>query len=80
MLRISPDIEQYRAFASRLSAVLPKLGGPSGTFTIDGKTPGGAPDHRKADLEELWQHPLVSSINEGDLADPEIAYAFREKP
>jgi len=79
MIRISPDNEKYLAFAKRLTAILTKLGGPSGRFTIDGKTPGGDPGRRKANLAGLWEHTLVSSNNRGNLADPEIAHAFPEK-
>jgi hypothetical protein len=78
LVRISPDTEKYLAFAKRLTAILSKLGGPSGAFTIDGKTPGRDPRRRKEDLAELWRHVLVSSYHRGNLADPEIAYAFRE--
>ena len=79
MICISPDTEKYLAFARRMSVILAKLGGPSGTFTIDGKTPGGDPGRHKSNLDGLWEHTLISSDHRGNLADPEIAYAFPHK-
>jgi hypothetical protein len=79
LFRLSPDREKYLVFASRLTAILGKLGGPRGAFTIDGKTPGGDPGRRKANLDGLWHHTLVSSRNRANLACPEITYAFPEK-
>lgn len=76
LLQLSPDRAQYMAFAKRLVAVLSKLEGPKGTFTIDGRNPGVEQRGMKEAQEELWRHTLLSSFNRGNGADPEISYAF----
>jgi hypothetical protein len=76
MLQIAPNREQYMAFAERLVAVLSKLGGPRGTFAIDGRNPDCDEARMKEGRDELWSHTLVQSFNRGNGAAPEIAYAF----
>jgi hypothetical protein len=76
MLQIAPNREKYMAFAKRLVAVLSRLGGPSGTFAVDGRNPDCDEAGKQEGREELWQHTLVQSFNRGNGAAPEIAYAF----
>lgn len=78
LLTISPNRDQYMAFAKRLAAVLSKLGGPSGGFTVDGRNPDCDQRGLAEARTELWRHVLVSSFNRGNLAEPEISYAFPE--
>lgn len=76
MLQLSPDRDQYMAFAKRLVAVLSKLEGPKGSFLVDGRNPDAQPAWIKEGREELWTHTLVFSCLRGNGAYPEIAYAF----
>lgn len=78
LLQITPNRDQYMLFAKRLSAVLSKLGGPSGSFVVDGRNPEVEQAGMKEARQELWSHTLVASFNRGNGADPEIAYAFPE--
>jgi hypothetical protein len=76
LLQLTPNRDQYMLFAKRLSAVLSKLGGQSGSFIVDGRNPEVEQAGMKEARQELWSHALVASFNRGNGADPEIAYAF----
>jgi hypothetical protein len=76
LLQISPDRAQYMAFAKRLVAVLSKLDGPKGSFAMDGRNPDVQPRYIADAKKELWAHALIESVNRGNGASPEIAYAF----
>lgn len=76
MVRITPDSQQYLAFARRMTAILSKLGGAGGAFTVDGNSPACRPESRKEVVAALWRHALVASRNRGNGAEGEIAYAF----
>jgi hypothetical protein len=76
LLQLSPDRDQYMAFAKRLVTVLSKLEGPKGSFLVDGRNPDARPALIKEGKEELWRHTLVFSCLRGNGAYPEIAYAF----
>jgi hypothetical protein len=76
LLQLAPDRAQYMAFAKRLVAVLSKLEGPKGSFTVDGRNPDVEESGVREAKEELWKHTLLSSFGRGNGADPEIAYAF----
>ena len=78
LLQLSPNRDQYMAFAKRLVAVLSKLGGPHGTFAIDGRNPNCERDKIERGRRELLYHTLISSDSRGPRAYPEIAYAFPE--
>jgi len=78
LLQLSPNRDEYMAFAKRLVAVLSKLGGPHGTFAIDGRNPNCERDEIEMCRQNLWLHTLVESDHRGNGADPEIAYAFPE--
>jgi hypothetical protein len=76
LLQLSPDRDQYMAFAHRLAAVLSRLDGPKGSFRIDGLNPNVEQDRMKEACAALWKHTLLSSRSRGNLAEPEISYAF----
>lgn len=75
-LQLTPDRAQYMSFANRLVAVLSKLEGPRGTFTVDGRRPVADSRVVKQTIDDFWQHTLVFSKNRGNGADPEISYSF----
>ena len=76
LLQLSPNRDEYMLFAKRLVAVLSKLGGPHGTFAIDGRNPNCERDQIEESRQQLWHHTLISSYHRGNGAEPEIAYAF----
>jgi hypothetical protein len=76
LLQLSPDRDQYMAFANRLIAVLSKLEGPKGDFVVDGRNPEVSARGMQEAKDELWRHILLRSFMRGNGADPEISYAF----
>jgi hypothetical protein len=77
-LQLTADRAQYLSFANRLIAVLSKLEGPRGAFSVDGRNPAAESSKVKEARERFWRHTLIFSENRGNGADPEICYAFPE--